>query len=155
MKIRPFQPGDTDQVARLFHETIRSVNSKDYSDKQLRAWAPDDIHFKDWESFCLSKHTFVADDKGTIAGFAQLEENGYIDCFYCHKDYQRKGVGSKLYKKLEQKAFAMHLSCLYTGSSITALPFFKSKGFKIIRKQQVYKAGEQLTNFKMEKTLKS
>lgn len=154
MKIRTFHPNDTEEIARLFHDTVRTINSRDYSDKQLRVWAPDDIHFKDWESFCLSKHTFVADNNGTIAGFAQLEESGYIDCFYCHKDYQRQGVGSSLYRKLEQKALAMNLDCLYAESSITALPFFESKGFQLIREQKVSKKSEVLTNYLMEKTIK-
>ncbi|NBC65710.1 MAG: hypothetical protein GVY07_08680 [Bacteroidetes bacterium] len=46
MKIRRFQPSDTNQIAQLFHETIRSVNLGDYSEKQVKAWAPDDIYFR-------------------------------------------------------------------------------------------------------------
>jgi putative acetyltransferase len=35
-----------------------------------------------------TKHTaYVADDEGVIAGFGELEPNGHIDCFYCHKKY--------------------------------------------------------------------
>ena len=27
-----------------------------------------------------------------IVGFAEFEANGHIDCFYCHPDFQGKGL---------------------------------------------------------------
>lgn len=153
MQIRSFKPGDTDQIARLFHNTVREVNLGDYTADQVKAWAPGEIHFKDWEAFCLTKHTFVAEEEGTICGFAQLEENGYIDCFYCHKDYQRKGVGSLLFKALLNKAAELKLNELVTESSITARPFFEDKGFVSITSQKVAKGNQVLINFRMKKVL--
>ncbi|MHB1949598.1 MAG: GNAT family N-acetyltransferase [Gammaproteobacteria bacterium] len=41
----------------------------------------------------------VMDDK--IVGFAELEDNGHIDCFYCHHEYQGCGVGSALMREIE------------------------------------------------------
>lgn len=100
MIIRRFRKSDAGQIARLFHDTVREINSNDYTDRQVRAWAPEDIHFCDWAKACSEKITFVAVDKDTVAGFAELEAGGHIDCFYCHKNYQRMGVGSRLYRSL-------------------------------------------------------
>ncbi|MDX1586671.1 MAG: GNAT family N-acetyltransferase [Balneolaceae bacterium] len=153
MLIRLFKQSDTEQIARLFHKTVREVNCADYSPEQLKAWAPDNIHFKDWESSCLSSHTFVADDDGTIAGFAQLRETGYIDCFYCHKDYQKIGIGSMLFERILQKARELHLKELTVEASVTARPFFRNKGFGLIIAQEVYRRGQVLKNFLMRKTI--
>jgi len=154
MKIRRFRPSDTDRIARLFHETVREVNLGDYTQEQVKAWAPDDLHFRDWAEVCANRYTYVADDNGTIAGFAELEEDGHIDCFYCHKEYQRAGVGSRLYRALEEKALELGLTRLYTESSITAKPFFKKQGFTVIAEQTVETRGQHLTNYRMEKSLK-
>jgi putative acetyltransferase len=125
MKIRLFEKQDAEQIARLFHETVREVNCRDYSRAQVEAWAPEDIHFRDWEQKCSSRFTYVAEDEGAIAGFGELEPNGHIDCFYCHKNYQRCGVGRLIYEAIEAKARELDLHHLVTEASITAKPFFQ------------------------------
>jgi putative acetyltransferase len=153
MKIRLFQQQDAEQIAQLFHETVRQVNIHDYSNNQVAAWAPDDIHFRNWAKICSERFTYVADDQGAIAGFGELELNGHIDCFYCHKNYQRMGVGSKIYSAIEAKAQELGLNRLYTEASITAKPFFLHKGFSVIKEQQVERRGETFINYAMEKFL--
>ena len=154
MIIRPFQKQDGDRIAKLFHDTVREVNIRDYSLAQVRAWAPDDLNFCDWEAECLDTFTYVAEEKGEIVGFAQLEANGHIDCFFCHKNYQRCGVGTRLYRAIEAKALELGLELLFVEVSITARAFFKSRGFSLVKEQQVSCRGEKLTNFVMEKSLK-
>uniref|UniRef100_A0A832M268 GNAT family N-acetyltransferase n=1 Tax=Oscillatoriales cyanobacterium SpSt-402 TaxID=2282168 RepID=A0A832M268_9CYAN len=153
MEVRQFTPRDVDQIARLFHDTVRQVNSCDYSEQQTQAWAPDDLYFRDWAAVCANRYTYVADDGGKIAGFAELEPNGHIDCFYCHKQYQRHGVGKQLYQAIEAKAVELNLLRLFVESSITAQPFFQRMGFSVVQEQQVFYRGESFVNFKMEKWL--
>ncbi|MDX2212867.1 MAG: GNAT family N-acetyltransferase [Oculatellaceae cyanobacterium bins.114] len=153
MQIRLFHPQDAEQIAQLFHDTIREVNSRDYSESQVKAWAPDNIHFRNWVEACSKRFTYVADDAGVIAGFGELEANGHIDCFYCHKDYQRQGVGSQIYAAIEAKAIALGLKYLFVEVSITAKPFFQQMGFAVVKEQQEPRRGELLTNFLMEKFL--
>jgi putative acetyltransferase len=109
MEIRLFQAQDTEQVAQLFHDTVRTVNRQDYSQAQVAAWAPEDIHFTDWCTKCCQCLTYVADDRGTIAGFGQIQSHGYIACLYVHQDYQGQGVGKQLYLAIEG-------SCLFPGT---------------------------------------
>ncbi len=153
MLIRLFQKQDSDRIAQLFHNTVREVNIRDYSPEQVKAWAPDDLYFKDWTENCSNNFTYVAEEEGEIIGFAQLEANGHIDCFYCHKDYQRCGVGTRLYRAIEAKALELKIDRLFVEVSITARAFFKSRGFKVLKEQQVACRGEKLTNFVMEKSL--
>lgn len=153
MEIRLFNKQDAEQIAQLFHQTVREVNINDYSVNQVKAWAPDNIYFRDWVSVCSEKLTYVADDNGIIAGFGELEPNGHIDCFYCHKNYQRMGVGSKIYHAIEAKACELEIHRLYTEVSITAKPFFLCLGFSVIQKQQVERRGESFINYAMEKYL--
>ena len=71
-KIRLFTPQDADQIAQLFHHTVREINIRDYSSSQVSAWAPDDSHFRNWVEVCSNRFTYVAEHEGTIAGFAEL-----------------------------------------------------------------------------------
>lgn len=153
MLIRLFQEQDSEQIAQLFHDTIREVNIRDYLPAQVQAWAPDDLYFTDWTEDCSSNFTYVAEEESKIIGFAQLETDGHIDCFYCHKEYQRCGVGTRLYRAIEAKALELKIERLFVEVSITARAFFKSRGFAVVKEQQVACRGEKLTNFVMEKSL--
>nr|WP_228021236.1 GNAT family N-acetyltransferase [Romeria gracilis] len=134
--IRLFKVEDAEPIARLFHQTVREVNVRDYSASQVRAWAPDDIHFRDWAKICSNRFTYVADDSGVIAGFGELESNGHIDCFYCHKDYQRRGVGSQLYRAIEAKAAELAVDRLFTEASISAKPFLNAWDFQWLKNRK-------------------
>ncbi|MBI4781648.1 MAG: GNAT family N-acetyltransferase [Oscillatoriophycideae cyanobacterium NC_groundwater_1537_Pr4_S-0.65um_50_18] len=153
IKIRLFETQDVAQVAQLFHDTVHAINSLDYSSSQVKAWAPNNIHFRNWAKVCSSRFTYVADDDGVIAGFAELEPNGHIDCFYCHKNYQRCGVGKKLYEAIEAKAAELTLNRLFVEASITAKPFFERIGFAVVREQEVARRDESFINYVMEKFL--
>ena len=153
MNIRRFEPSDFDQIAQLFHDTIRTVNLGDYTEEQVQAWAPDDLYFRDWQSRSSEKYTLVAETDGIIAGFAELEDDEHIDCFYCHKDFQGKGVGKSLYNGIESEAQKRNLSRMYVEASITAKPFFLKMGFSVIEKQKVTTRGAKFTNFRMVKNL--
>ncbi|MBR8836096.1 MAG: GNAT family N-acetyltransferase [Stigonema ocellatum SAG 48.90 = DSM 106950] len=155
MNIRLFDNQDGEQIARLFHETVREINIRDYSFSQVEAWAPDNIHFRNWEKVGSERLTFVADDQGVIAGFGELEVSGHINCFYCHKNYQRMGIGRKIYCAIEAKADELGINRLYAEASITAKPFFLHMGFSIIREQLVECRGETFVNYAMEKFLKN
>ena len=153
IKIRLFEAQDAEQIARLFHKTVREVNVSDYSSNQVRAWAPDDIHFRNWVEVCSNRFTYVADDEGVIAGFGELEPNGHIDCFYCNKNYQRCGVGRQIYRAIEAKAVELPVSRLFTEASITAKPFFQRMGFSVVKEQEVTRRSETFINYAMEKLL--
>jgi putative acetyltransferase len=153
MEIRLFCEQDADQIAQLFHQTVREVNIRDYSSLQVQAWAPDDLYFRNWAKVCAQRLTYIAEQEGVIVGFGELEFDGHIDCFYCHKQYQNCGVGRKIYQAIEAKAFELGLNRLFTEASITAKPFFQRLGFLVIKEQQVSCRGETFINFVMEKRL--
>jgi putative acetyltransferase len=153
MEIRSFEKQDAEKIARLFYETVRKINIRDYSSAQVKVWAPDDINFRDWEKVCSNRFTYIADDEGVIAGFGELEPDGHIDCFYCHKNYQRCGVGSQIYQAIEAKSLDLRLNHLTVEASITAKPFFQRLGFLIVKEQEVICRDELFTNYVMEKFL--
>lgn len=160
MQIRSYTPEDTYQIIELFYNTVHEVNIKDYTEAQVNAWAPkatDNQQWQNslehWENSLSRKITYIAEQEGRILGFAELEDNGHIDRFYCHKDFQGQGIGACLYNTIESKARSLKLNRLFVEASITAKPFFERQGFKAIAKQEVSLRGATLANFRMHKHL--
>ncbi|WP_354666163.1 GNAT family N-acetyltransferase [Nostoc sp. GT001] len=142
---------DTQQIMKLFYDTIHEVNIHNYTEEQVAAWAPANMDIEVWIKSLGSKFTYVAEEQDKIIGFGELKANGHIDRFYCHKDFQRKGVGKKILEQIELKAHSLGVEKLFTEASITAKPFFESQGFIVIKKQEVERRGQKLINFVMEK----
>ena len=48
MQLREYMPSDCDQLARLFFQTVHSVNAKDYTKEQLDVWATGNVDLNRW-----------------------------------------------------------------------------------------------------------
>ncbi|MEG4942554.1 GNAT family N-acetyltransferase [Microcoleus sp. F4-D5] len=153
MIVRTYQICDTQKIIKLFYDTVHEVNIRDYTKAQVDAWAPADMDIESWTKSLSSKFTFVAEEGEKIAGFGELEANGHIDRFYCHQDFQRQGVGTQILAQITSKARNLGIKKLFTEASITAKPFFESKGFIVVKKQEVERRGQRFINFAMEKLI--
>ena len=148
MILREYTKTDCAELAELFYDTVHTVNDKDYTRKQLDAWATGEINLEAWNESFQAHHTVVAEMDGKIVGFGDMDETSYLDRLYVHKDYQRRGVATAICDALEQNAKAAEFT---THASITARPFFEKRGYAVVREQQVERRGELLTNFVMRK----
>lgn len=146
---------DARDIASLFHETVKTINSRDYLPPQIEAWAGEFPDPKKWSHRLASRKTFVAELAGEVVGFAELEGNGHIDAFYVHPAHQREGVGAALAARIEQEAERLGIAILFTEASITAEPFFKKRGFETVREQEVHYGGAVFKNYSMTKTTKA
>jgi len=151
MRVRTYEIGDTQEIVKLFYDTVHEVNIRDYTQAQVDAWAPAALDIASWTKSLSSKFTFVAEESDKIAGFGELETSGHIDCFYCHKDFQRQGFGRKILAQIDAKARYLGIKKLFTEASITAKPFFESQGFLVVKQQEVERRGQKIINFAMKK----
>ncbi len=148
--IRKYISSDCEQIARLFYETVHSVNAKDYTPEQLDVWATGNVDIREWDrSFC-EHYTVVCAEGELILGFGDIDKTGYLDRLYVHKDYQRRRIASALCDELEK---AVNVPVITTHASITAKGFFEKRGYNAVREQQVIRSGIALTNFIMVKKI--
>ena len=148
MTIRQYEPADCENLAKLFYETVHTINAKDYSQEQLNVWATDNIDLDVWNESLSEHYTVVGVENNIIVGFGDIDKSGYLDRLYVHKGYQRQGIATAICNKLEQ---AVKVNKIITHASITAKPFFEQRGFKVVKEQQVERNGIALTNYVMEK----
>lgn len=151
--IRPYETADAANPASLFRDSVRSIAARDYTARQLQAWAPDVIDEGKFGQRCETKMTWVAEVGGRIAGFSDLEPDGHVDMLYVHPDFQRRGVARALLHHVEERARRMNLRRLHTEASITARPALEAMGYRVIVPQTVTFRGESLMNYRMEKSL--
>jgi putative acetyltransferase len=152
-RIRDYDAGDAPEIARLFYETIRSVNKADYSEEQVAAMAPGVPDPEEWHDRMTDRRTLVAEEDGEVVGFAELEGDGHLDMLYLRGDAVGRGVGRRLYSEVEREARGLGLGQIFTEASITARPFFERQGFRVVREQTVSRRGVEMTRFAMEKLL--
>lgn len=153
MRIGKYKAEYARQVTDLFHDTIHATASADYTPEELEAWAPTPMDYEYWAQRLLAKDPFVVIDTGRILGFGELEPDGHIDCFYVHKDHQRRHIGVTLMHKIEAVALRNGDTRLHLASSITAKPFFERMGFSVVRPNLVQKGPYTLKNYVMQKKL--
>ncbi|MBN2258512.1 MAG: GNAT family N-acetyltransferase [Anaerolineaceae bacterium] len=135
----------------LYYNTVHQVNTKDYTDAQINAWAPRVYSNAYWQRRFKRYTVYVAEENGVIAGFAEFEPTGHLDCFYVHHAWQRQGVGGLLLKRIEANARQPKITRLFADVSVTALPFFKAMGFRVVRKQKKIYRGQSFQQYVMEK----
>ncbi len=192
MYLRKYTPSDCAALAALFYETIHTVNARDYPQEQLDAWADGHVDLDAWNESFLAHNTYVAvqecvgaDDidsrasdstdtapgktggspaNALIIGFGDMDDTGYLDRLYVHKDYQGRGVATAICDRLEED-FCLSRGRLLqnsavqkrkndtftTHASITARPFFEKRGYTVVKAQQVVRKGISIRNYIMRK----
>ncbi len=150
VRLRRYTQRDLQQVLRLFYDTVHTVCTGDYTEEQLRAWAPWPPDYDRWQRSLSAQYTIVAEQGGQLVGFGDLALPGYLDRLYVHRDFQRQGVATRLCDMLERRAKS---PVIETHASITARPFFEKRGYTTWCEQRVCREGVILTNYAMRKPL--
>ena len=117
------------------------------------AWAPDDIDAAEFGRRRTAKPTLVAEISGAPAGFTDLAPHGHIDMLFVDPVHRGQGVARALLETVEAMARAQGIARLTTDASITGKPIFERHGFTVVTGQTVTRNGQQLNNYRMEKTL--
>ena len=151
MEIREYKSSDCNEIANLFYNTVHCINAKDYTDEQLNVWATGNVDIDEWNKSFLNNYTLVAEENGIIVGFGDINDKGYLDRLYVHKDFQNIGVATALCDRLEKQYSVEYIT---THASITAKSFFEKRGYKVIKEQLVERNGVRLTNYIMKKLIK-
>ena len=148
-ELRKYEPKDCQEIIDLFCDTVQTINSKDYNKVQIDAWVYGAKNIDKWKQSLSDHYTVVAIKNGIIVGFGDIDNTGYLDRLYVHKDYQNQGIAKAMCDKLEQHNAYNEIT---THASITAKPFFEHRGYKLIKKQQVERNGISLVNYVMKKS---
>ena len=152
MRIRPFLASDAVETAKTHINTIRYINSKDYSSKEIMVWSRSSSARKLRNSM-KKRIRFVAVENKKIIGFCDFSHDGELTGLYVHKDFQNKGIGLALLKRLEKEAKNQGHLELSLHSTITAKNFYQANGYKVIKKEKFKIKKNYLTVYFMKKKI--
>lgn len=132
--IRRFQPTDAAEVSNMIADTLRIVNSKDYTEAQIAhivaAMSPETLTTRAAEG-----HMYVVLDGskiigvGDIAGYWGSTTESILLTIFVHHDYHGQGIGRRIIETLEQDEYFLRASRIEIPASITAVEFYRKMGY--------------------------
>ena len=137
MNLRQITAKDQLELKKVYFDSIQSIDEKIYCQEQKKAWSSQAWDNKNFDKSITKGKGWLLSQKGKIIAFATRYPNNKIALFYCRGEFQRKGYGSKLLKKLENDAKKDGLNSLSTEASLISYKLFLKNEWKIIRKEKV------------------
>ncbi|HEQ1858601.1 TPA: GNAT family N-acetyltransferase [Providencia alcalifaciens] len=147
IKIKPYQPQNAEKLHEIFYTSVHRIAAEYYTEEQLEAWAPNSYEREQWQNKMDALKPFIAYIDEEIVGYADLQDNGYIDHFFVTKP--RCGIGSALMNKILEVANIKGINKLWSHVSLSAEEFFKSHQFEIVERREVFVKGVVLHNAMM------
>ncbi len=155
MNIRYYIKGEEYQLFEIFYSSIHMNAKYHYSKEQLEAWAPNNYNLKEWIIKIQKINPFVILVNNIIIGYADLQDNGYIDHFFIRGGYNNKGYGSYLLKYIINTAKEKNIKTLESDVSLSAQKLFLKFGFKVIKRKKVIIKNQKIENVLMRASLKN
>ena len=155
VQVREFRTGDEPFLFRVYYSAIHQIARQDYTETQLNAWAPADLDPALWAEKVQGIKPFFVELGTEIVGYADVQDNAYIDHFFVSGAHARQGVGGVLMKEIHAKAARLQLRELFADVSRTAQPFFARHGFVVAEQRLPLIRGVQLSNALMRKILQN
>ena len=150
--IRPYRAEDAGHLALVFHRAVRRGTGPHYSLVQRMAWSPRPGDGSDWHTRLSGIETVVAELPSGPVGFMALNaRESFVDFAYVDPSVRGHGVGATLYAVIEGRARVLGLGGLQTEASRVAEPFFRARGWVVLRRQVVKRRRIGLPNALMEK----
>jgi putative acetyltransferase len=151
--IRPAVESDFGAIGRVFHDAVRQIAKRDYTEEQVRAWSPGERDAAHWQRRTAKLEVRVAELESVVAGFIGFSHSGYIDLLFVRPEFVRRGIAKALLLDAERALGQLRVKTAWTEASLTARGFFQAMGYGTMREQSVCRGGVELRNCRMEKTL--
>lgn len=134
MKIRRFTENDAEKVSSLIIRTLKTTNSKDYSEESIKALEKQmqPSHILERASWT---HFYVVEDNDTIIGCGAIgpywgsEAESSLFTIFVLPEYQGMGIGRKIIETLEQDEYFLRAKRIEIPASITAVNFYRKLGY--------------------------
>ena len=124
---------DLDGIRQLFYDTVVTINKKDYTKDQVKAWSSGYYYVEGWRTKLSDQNFYIAELNKRIVGFASFTHTGYIDFMYVHKNFQSQGIATMLLETIEKQANNWGIKKLQADASLTARPFFLRRGYELVK----------------------
>ena len=137
MNLRQITIKDQLELRKVYFDSIQSLDEEIYNKEQKRAWSSQAWENPNFDKSITQGKGWLLSKRGIVIAFAIRYPANKIALFYCKGEFQRKGFGSKLLKKLEDEATKEGLNSLSTEASLISYKLFLKNEWEIIRKEKI------------------
>ena len=135
MKIRRFAENDAEKVSAMIIRTLKTTNSKDYSEEAIKTLEkqlqPSNILERaGWTHFYVVEENDTIIGCGAIGPYWGSETESSLFTIFVLPEYQGKGVGRKIIEALEQDEYFLKAKRVEIPASITAVKFYRKMGYE-------------------------
>jgi GNAT superfamily N-acetyltransferase len=141
--IRLIEERDLQRVSALIQNTLLVSNLADYDLEIIgnlhNAFSPEQIR-----TLAKKRRIYICEEKGVLLGAIGLEDDKVCN-FFVSPDKQGSGIGGKLLDFVEKRARVEGLQRLIVDSSLTAVSFYRAKGYRRTGQRQDRSFGRTVT----------
>ncbi|MFH1566276.1 MAG: GNAT family N-acetyltransferase [bacterium] len=150
--IRKAFRADIPKIVFIHKDCVFKINSKFYSLKVIKEWVSTINQQNVLEQFKSTGWVVCEVDK-EIVGFAQYSiKDKTLFQIQVSPKFQRKNIGAKLYKYIEEEFLKSGLKIMFLNSTLNAVPFYDRLGFRKVRGIKFELERYSVEMVKMEKT---
>ncbi|MFB6291771.1 MAG: N-acetyltransferase family protein [Candidatus Nanohaloarchaea archaeon] len=159
MNIRHATEYDVDGIRRVAAESWRETYFGILSKRAIKEVVSDWYDREGLRDDVEDPLFYVAEDEDEIVGFAHATIDGNeaeLHRIYLDPDYQRRGIGSQLYRKIEEGLERNEVDTVILkvlAENDAGIKFYESRGFTGIDMEEVTFAGEMVDQKVMRKEL--
>ena len=153
MTIREATTSDYQDMIALHSDTVQRVCASLYAADAVEEWSTRNTIEK-FERFAPKTKMWVATEEDTLLGFAITPTaNPKVWFCYVSADHQKKGVGSRLLKKVEDYWRERGAKTIVLDASLNAVTFYESHGYRQVKEDVFQMKQHVLPIVLMEKSL--
>ena len=157
--VRRASAPDSERLVQLHYDAVQGVSSEFYAPSLLDSWSPlPNSDRYQWMQNVVesgSRDVFVAELQDVMCGFGIcVPSERSIYALYTAPDFVGRGIGRKLLAHTESHFTQEGVSRSSLNSSLNAVQFYKSTGYKVIRAStQALADGSEMRCYEMQKVL--
>lgn len=160
INFRAAKSKDAKDLIAVHFKAVQSISKDDYDKQTLTAWSPKpNTQRVQWmAAFVESDNVrcYVATNKKSkVLGMAiYLIAEQCIKSLYVDPKHSGLGIGTRLFKRVEELANRKAANKVHLKASVNAVPFYKNLGFKCIKEdKQILSNGSSMEAIFMEKAI--
>ena len=136
--IRKIKATDKETILSIHKQSVYGICKKCYTEKEMEAWTNNftpemfDKGIKDQNNIGV-----VAQDLNKVVGYGFFNAvDKELKALYLLPEYIKQGVGKKILLRLEEMAKEKNINKLTLKSTINAVNFYQSFGYKKIKEDK-------------------
>ena len=134
MIVRRFCEEDAKELSGMIHETLRLINSKDYSEEYINQTieqlSPEEmINRSKWMNLYVVELNHQIVGCGGIGSYWGSETESSLFNIFVSAHHQGQGIGRKIIETLEEDEYFLRAKRVEIPASISALPFYQKMGY--------------------------